>query len=68
MNTTIGLIEIHKLQQFWQEDKKSFLVMLTVATLTVLQDASIGILVGVALALLFFVNHLSQGCYEANFK
>ena len=68
MNTAIGLIEIHKLQEFWQEDRKSFLVMVTVATLTVLQDASIGILVGVALALLFFVNHLSQGCYEANFN
>ncbi len=68
MNTAIGLIEIHKFQEFWKEDKKSFIVMIVVATLTVFEDASIGILIGVVLALLFFVNHLSQGCYEANFN
>lgn len=67
-NTAIGLIEIKEFRRYWLEDKSSFIVGIVVALITVISDASIGILVGVALALLFFVDKLSKGTFEATFN
>ncbi len=67
-NTAIGLIEFEKFHRFWLEDKMNFLVMVLVAAVTVLEDASIGILLGVALALLVFVDKLSKGQFVVKFN
>lgn len=67
-NTAIGLIEIKEFKKYWQEDKSSFFVGIVVAIMTVIIDASIGILIGTVLALLFFVDKLSKGTFEATFN
>lgn len=67
-NTAIGLIEVHHFNRYWKEDKNSLIVALTVAFVTVVADASIGILIGVAMALLFFVDKISKGAFEATFN
>jgi sulfate permease, SulP family len=67
-NTAIGLIEIHQFKRFWKEDTNSLIVSLLVALITLIADASIGIIIGVALSLLFFVDKLSKGTFEATFN
>jgi SulP family sulfate permease len=67
-NTAIGLIEIKEFKRYWLEDKSSFLVGILVALITVISDASIGILIGAVLALLFFVDKLSKGSFEVTFN
>lgn len=63
-NVAIGLLEIDKFKRFWAFDRKNFIVGIIVALITIFEDASIGILVGVALALLFFVDKLSAGEFD----
>jgi len=67
-NTAIGLLEIKHFVHYFYEDKKSLIVSLAVMLLTVIQDASIGILLGTTLALLFFVDKLSKGEFEVRFN
>lgn len=63
-NVAIGLIEVEKFHFYWIHEKKSFLVAIVVAVISVFEDPSIGILSGAVLALLFFVDKLSGGVFE----
>ncbi len=64
-NTALGLIEFEKFEKFWKDDKKSFLVSIVVAVITIFEDPSIWILLWATLALLFFADKLSRWEFEA---
>jgi SulP family sulfate permease len=68
LNTAIGLIEIEKFERFWKKETNSLVVSLLVATITIVEDAAIGILLGVVVSLLFFVDKLSRGEFEITFN
>jgi|GEM_PF-266327 len=67
-NTAIGLIELEKFERFWHKEKASLFVALLVALITVIEDAAMGILIGVVLSLLIFVDKLSRGEFEITFN
>lgn len=58
------MIESEHFIRFWRHDKKGFAVAIIVAFVTVYEDPIIGILLGVAIALLIFVEKLSHGQFE----
>lgn len=66
--TAVRLIEKHGFIRLWEEDKKNFFVGAIVAGITIFADASIGILLGIILCLLVFVDQLSRGEFEATFN
>jgi sulfate permease, SulP family len=68
MNTAIGLIETEHFKRFWREDKASFFVGISVALVTIVGDASIGILAGVSLALLILSDRLARPLYSKTFN
>jgi sulfate permease, SulP family len=67
-NTAIGLIEFDKLHIYLTKEKSSFIICLLVAFVTIFEDASWGIIIGVIAALLIFVDKLSRGEFEVTFN
>ncbi len=67
-NTALGLIEIDKFQRYWKDDKTSLFVAILVLIIVVFRDASFGIIIGISVALLVFVDKLSKGEFEAIFN
>lgn len=65
VNTALGLIETHKFVEFFQREKRSFVVALLVLLVTVFEDAGIAVVVGAGLALLFFADRISHGYFDA---
>ena len=64
----LGLIEFEKFELYWKNDKKNFVVAVVVALIVIIFDASVGILVGISMALLLFVDKLSKGEFVINFN
>ncbi len=64
MNTALGLIETEKFKEFWHQEKTSFCIAILVASITVLEDAGIGVLVGALLSLLIFADRVSHGRFD----
>lgn len=64
VNVALNMIERKHFARFFAHDKTSFGIALLVAAITVFEDPIIGILIGTAVALLLFVEKLSQGHYE----
>ena len=58
------MVEMEHFKHIYLYDKKSFVLALVVAGITVGQDPIVGIVVGSVIALLIFVNHLSKGQSE----
>lgn len=67
-NTALGLIEIEKFERFWKKETGSLVVSMLVAGITIAEDASYGILLGVVVSLLMFVDKLSRGEFEITFN
>lgn len=63
----IRMIERHHFARMWKHEKKEFAVAMTVAFVTVYEDPIIGILLGVAIALLMFMEKISRGQFELIF-
>lgn len=70
MNTALGLIETEKFREFWHQEKTSFFIAILVASVTVLEDAGLGVLAGALLSLLIFADRVSHGRFDVilNFK
>ena len=68
VKVSLGLIELKELKRYLDFDKASLTVAILVAGITLIEDASIGVLVGVAISLLLFVDKLSKGEFEATFN
>ncbi len=61
---SVQMIEAEHFIRFWHYERSGFYVALLVAITTIVEDPIIGILFGVALSLLIFVNHLSRGHFD----
>lgn len=60
----ISMVEMEHYEKLWHYEKDSFWVSLIVALVTVAIDPIYGILLGVAVSLLIFVNKISHGHFE----
>lgn len=61
---SVQMVEAEHFVKFWQYERSGFFVSLSVAIVTIVEDPIVGILLGVALSLLIFVNHLSRGHFD----
>ena len=66
--TMVGfnMIEVHHFKRMFKTDRTNFIIALLVATVTVLEDPIIGILLGATISMLIFMKKLSTGQYELN--
>lgn len=64
--TALRMIEAEHFIRLFHVDKSNFTVSIIVALITIYQDPIIGILAGIALALVIFMKHLSQGYFETH--
>jgi len=60
----IGMVEREHYERLWHYDKSGFFISLFVALMTVVIDPIIGILLGVSIALLIFVDRISRGHFR----
>lgn len=60
----IQMVESEHFFKLYKYEKSGFFISLLVAVLVVVEDPVIGILVGVAVSLLSYVNRISKGLYE----
>ncbi len=60
----IRMIEAKHFVHMYKIDKKSFVISMLVAVVTIYEDPIVGILFGTAIALLLFVEKLSKGQFE----
>lgn len=64
----IQMVEAEHFFKFFRYDKKGLLISALVALATILKNPIVGILLGVTLALLLFVERLSHGQFELSFN
>lgn len=60
----VQMVEMEHYGRLWRYEKTGFYVSLTVALATILIDPIIGILVGVSVSLLIFVDRISHGYFD----
>ncbi len=60
----IQMVETKHFIKFWRYERVGFFIALLVAAVTVMADPILGILLGVAVSLLFLVDRLSRGQFE----
>ncbi len=60
----IQMVEAEHFLKLYAYEKSGLMVSLLVAVLVVVEDPVVGILVGVAVSLLIYVNRISKGLYE----
>jgi MFS superfamily sulfate permease-like transporter len=58
------MIETEHYEKLWRYERQGFFISILVATITIVIDPIIGILSGVSIALLIFVNKISHGHFE----
>lgn len=63
----VRMIEHEHFGRMWKHDKKELVISLIVAFVTVYEDPIIGIIFGVALSLIIFMEKLSRGQFELIF-
>lgn len=61
VTVAVRMIERDHMMRMYRIDKRSFIIALLVAFITVVEDPIVGILVGAAISLLIFLENLSQG-------
>ncbi len=60
----VRMIEVEHFKRMFAYNRRDFYLALVVAFVTIYEDPIVGILVGVAISLLFFVEKLSHGHFE----
>lgn len=60
----IGMVEMEHYEKLWHYERNGFYVSLFVAFITVVIDPIFGILFGVSVSLLVFINRISHGDFE----
>lgn len=64
VNTALGLLETEKFVEYWHHERESFVVAITVALVTILHDAGLGVGIGAIMALLIFANKIAHGRFD----
>lgn len=62
--TAVNMVEMEHFGRFFKFERSSFIISMLVAAVTVYEDPIFGILLGTAIALVFFVEQISHGAYE----
>ncbi len=62
--TAIAMVETENYGKLWRYEKDGFFVSLLVALVTIVIDPIFGILIGVSISLLVFVDRISQGHFK----
>ncbi len=68
MMTAIGLIETKHFVRYWKLEKSSLFVGASVAVITLVGDALIAVLVGVVIALVIFIEKITNGRCDVSFN
>lgn len=68
VNTALGLIEIEKFKEFFVSEKPSFVIAIAVVLVTVFEDAGAAVVLGAAMSLLWFIDQVSHGRFDAFFN
>ncbi len=64
VSVAIGMVEAHHFRKFWKYEKTGFYISIFVAIITMVIDPIYGILIGVSMALLVFIDQVSHGYFE----
>src|SRR3989338_6381713 len=64
VNTALGLLELEKFTEYWHHERESFVVAITVALITILHDAGLGVGIGAVMALLIFASKIAHGRFD----
>lgn len=64
VNTALGLLETEKFVEYWHHERESFVVAITVALVTILHDAGLGVGIGAIMALLIFASKIAHGRFD----
>lgn len=64
VSVAIGMVESEHYEKLWKYEKSGFYISLFVALITVLVDPIYGILLGVSISLLIFVDRISRGHFR----
>lgn len=64
VNTALGLLETEKFVEYWHHERESFVVAITVALVTILHDAGLGVGIGAVMALLIFASKIAHGRFD----
>jgi len=64
MFVAFQMVEMEHYSKLWKYERSGFFISLIVAVITVVKDPMFGILSGVAISLLFFINKLSHGHFN----
>lgn len=64
VNTALGLLETEKFVEYWHHERESFVVAVTVALITILHDAGLGVGIGAIMALLIFASKIAHGRFD----
>ncbi|HMS22578.1 MAG TPA: SulP family inorganic anion transporter [Candidatus Levybacteria bacterium] len=64
VTVAVRMVEQEHFVRMYKIDKKSFIISMLVALVTIYEDPTIGILFGVAISLFFFLENISQGRFE----
>lgn len=62
--TAISMVETQHYEKLWKYEKSGFFISLLVALATIIIDPISGILIGVSVSLLIFVDRMSQGHFK----
>lgn len=64
VNTALGLLETEKFVEYWHHERESFVIAITVALVTILHDAGLGVGIGAVMALLIFASKIAHGRFD----
>ena len=64
VSVAIRMVEREHYNKLWIYERSGFYVSILVAVATIVIDPIVGILLGVSISLLIFVNHISRGYYD----
>jgi SulP family sulfate permease len=64
VNTALGLLETEKFVEYWHNERESFVVAITVALVTILHDAGLGVGIGAVMALFIFASKVAHGRFD----
>src|SRR5579885_543178 len=66
VHVAVRMVEAEHFQKLYEYDKTNFIISLLVAAITIYHDPIMGILIGISLSLIVFMEELSSGYYAVS--
>jgi SulP family sulfate permease len=67
-NTAIGLIEVHAFKQYWNEERTSFWLAMSVTVITIIKDAGVAVIIGAIAGVFMLVHKLAKDMVTVTFN